>query len=271
MKYKIVFLSGRSKDAQVGDTKVKLAQLPAPRRSVVQVRFRERNLTLAYYNDRFDLHPGDLVYVEGKLAGYQGRVVEVNYNFRIKLSDYKRVIALVDTHVKGQFFAVESYFVTFDRMALPPDKAVRWFKVPEEEEEYVCGRDESSFSLEHLGEMKVSQAIAERGHDYYMEDRVRYLCLDGTRGYAIVEGSSPYEVEFDYAEGQISGLTCSCYCSGICKHEVAVMLQLRALLDQIGKDCGEQYVPGGYFAAVLKETLFTYGVGSRNGACLTFE
>ena len=31
------------------------------RKSVVQVYFPSRNMTLAYYNDRFDLHRGDVV------------------------------------------------------------------------------------------------------------------------------------------------------------------------------------------------------------------
>ena len=68
----------------------------APHPSVVQVYFESRDRSWTYYNDRFDLHEGDLVYVEGKLEGVRGRVVEVSYNFRIKLADYKRVIAVAD-------------------------------------------------------------------------------------------------------------------------------------------------------------------------------
>ena len=41
----------------------------APKKSVVQVFFAARNRTLAYYNDQFDLHPGDIVFVDGKLEG----------------------------------------------------------------------------------------------------------------------------------------------------------------------------------------------------------
>ena len=54
-------------------------------------------MTLSYYNDLFDLHRGDLVFVVGKLEGLRGIVVDVSYNFKIKLSDYKRVIAVADT------------------------------------------------------------------------------------------------------------------------------------------------------------------------------
>ena len=76
----------------------------APRKSMVEVYFSARNMTLTYFNDKFDLKCGDLVYVEGKLEGLQGRVTGVNYNFKIKVSDYKRVIAVVDTNVSGQLF-----------------------------------------------------------------------------------------------------------------------------------------------------------------------
>lgn len=50
--------------------------------SVVRVYFPERDRAYSYYNDRFDLHEGDVVYVSGKLAGLLGRVAAVDYNFR---------------------------------------------------------------------------------------------------------------------------------------------------------------------------------------------
>lgn len=40
----------------------------APRKSVVQVRFPDRGTTLAYYNDQFDLHCGDIVFVDGNIV-----------------------------------------------------------------------------------------------------------------------------------------------------------------------------------------------------------
>ena len=70
---------------------------PAPRKSVVQVYFAERNMKLAYYNDQFDLKCGDLVYVDGKLEGMLGRVTEVSYNFKIKVSDDP--VACVDRYI----------------------------------------------------------------------------------------------------------------------------------------------------------------------------
>jgi hypothetical protein len=235
-----------------------------PRKSVVQVAFPGRGPLLAYYNDQFDLHCGDRVYVDGKLEGQLGRVVEVNYNFKIKLSDYQRVIALVDTNVQGQFFLVKHGFITFDSSALPYSKVRPWFKAPEKEDvEIVVGNDDTAFPLADLDMMPVSPMIRERGIEYFMEDRVKYICLDGTRGHAIVEGSEPYEVEFEFHNGEISNLICSCFCCYNCKHEVAAMLQLRVTLEQIMRYYGDEFERTSYFAAIHQETLFEYTIHGK--------
>lgn len=245
-------------------------QTAAPRRSVVQVYFAERNMSLAYYNDRFDLHRGDVVYVDGKLEGMRGRVTAVNYNFKIKTADYKRVVAVADTAVKGRFFAAGDHFVTFDRTALPKSRVVTWFMAPAEDDDaFICGSDDTAFCLEDLSGMKVSAAIAERGCDYYRENRVVYISLDGTRGYAIVEESQAYEVEFEYRGGEISGLVCSCFCSYNCKHEFAAMLQLRKTLELISKYYADEYERTGYFAAVNKRALFEFAIDGKETGCFT--
>ena len=245
-------------------------QTAAPRKSVVQVHFDERNRTLAYYNDRFDLHCGDMVYVDGKLEGVRGRVVEVNYNFKIKLSEYKRVIAVADTTVHGRFFTAGSHFVTFDRKVLPVGKAATWFFAPKkEEDEYASGSDDTTFCLDDLSGMNVSEGIAERGRDYYIENKVRYITIDGVKGDAIVEGTTPYEVNFEYRNGEINGLTCSCFCGGNCKHEFAAMLQLRETLELIEKHYADEYKRTGYFAAVNQSTLFAFAISGKDTGTFT--
>ena len=268
MKLKIGFASGETEIKKTVDTYQVDARSVAPRKSVVQVSFPGRGTALAYYNDQFDLRVGDLVYVDGKLEGQRGRIVEVNYNFKIKTSDYKRVIALVDTNVKGQFHNAGSHFVTFDPVAIPASKVVTWFKAPVKDDDvFVSGNDDSSFSLDNLKGMKVSATVAERGHEYYMENNVRYISIDCTRGFAIVEGSEPYEVEFEYRDGQISNLTCSCFCSYNCKHEFAAMLQLRETLELIEKHYANLHERTDYFAAVFKGTLFSIAVyGKETGS-----
>ena len=235
-----------------------------PKKSVVRVFFPQKSTTLSYYNNLFDLRVGDLVYVDGKLEGLQGRIVEVNYSFKIKLSDYKRVIALVDADVNGEFYIAGSHCVSFDRTALPFAKALLWFKAPaKEDEELVSGNDDFSFDLSDLSCMKLKPEVAQRGHEYYMENRVRYICIDGHKGHAIVRGSEVYEVQFDYHDGQISNLTCDCFCTYRCKHEFAAMLQLRETLEYIEKNYSSHYNDSNYFAAIDKADLFIYAIDSK--------
>lgn len=227
-----------------------------PKKSVVLVYFPHRCMSWTYYNDSFDLKVGDFVYVEGKLEGYRGQVTEVNYSFKIKLSDYKKVIAVIDTSVKGNIYFAGSHLVSFDRNSIPFEKVKTWFKAPEGDEEYAVSNDDTKhFPLDDLTKMNISHDIADRGHAYYMENKVSYISVDGNHGYAIVEGSEPYEIEFDYYEGEISNLICSCFCSYTCKHEFAAMLQLRETLELITKNYENEH--NDYFAAISKKIFMS--------------
>ena len=105
--------------------------------------------------------------------------------------------------------------------------------------------------------------IVDRGCSYYKQNRVRYICLNGSKGYAIVEGTEPYEVDFEYRGGKISGLTCSCFCSCNCKHEVAAMLQLKETLELVEKNYSDEFERTGYFAAIAKITLFSFAIDGK--------
>lgn len=98
-----------------------------------------------------------------------------------------------------------------------------------------------------------------------IENRVRYLCLNGTKGYAIVEGTQPYTVEFEYENCEIRNLLCDCFCSYPCKHEVAAMLQLRESLAVIEERYSEAYAQSGYFATISKGTLFSFAIDGNDG------
>ena len=102
-----------------------------------------------------------------------------------------------------------------------------------------------------------------------MENRVRYISIDGTNGYAIVEGTENYEVEFEYNNGMISRLVCGCFCSYNCKHEFAAMLQLRETLEIIEKNYAAEYEKSGYFAAVCKGTLFAFAIDGKEAGSIT--
>lgn len=239
-------------------------------KSLARIRFPSKDMILDYYNDLFDLQKGDMVFVDGKLEGVRGIVIDVIYNFKIKPSQYHRVIALVNTEVHGTFQILGSHFVTFDRAALPKEQLLTWFKAPEEEE-YVTGEgDSQSFPLSDLSGFEIKPQVVARGHEYYVENRVRYLCLDGTKGYAIVEGGEAYEVEFTYQEGQISHMTCSCpYHNAHCKHEFAMLLQFRDILDLIEEHHREEYQNTSYFAAISKGTLLDFTVLSKESGSIT--
>ena len=264
MAFKISGFGGGEVDKVDLATAGEAEKTVTPRKSLVQIRFPGKGVALTYFNDLFDLKLGDRVYVDGKMEGQLGRVTEITYNFKIKLSDYRKVIAVVDTDVHGQFHMVGSHFVTFDSVVLPVNQIALWFKPPQkEEEEIIVSTDDTSFHLDDLKGMNISPVIAERGHDYYLENRVRYICLDHSKGIAIVEGTENYLVEFDYHEGEISHLICECPCGYTCKHAFAAMLQLKETLDLIEKRYAHMYEESGYFAAINKATLFSFAVDGK--------
>ena len=261
MKYKIGFHGyeeEKKEDLQpleIGENK--------PVKSIVQVRFPSQGRSFAYYNDRFDLLVGDIVFVEGKLEGVQGVVTEVSRSFKIKLSDYKRVIAVANTTVKGELYFGGSHLIAFDKNVIPYNKIRGWFLPPESDEEVAVGYDDEGFFLDELGDFEIKPEIAKRGFDYYNHNKVVYISVDGTTGRAIVEGSRFYEVSFDYDDGGIRNITCDCFCSYHCKHEFAALLQLRETLKIIEDLYDDEYSQGDYFAAVSKSALMNYAVDRK--------
>ena len=246
-----------------------LVQEPTvPVKSLVQVYFPERNQTLTYFNDQFDLKRGYFVFVDGKLEGIRGIVREVNKNFKIKVADYKKVISVADTNVSGQMHMAGSHFISFDSSVLPYEKIRTWYLPPiKEEDVYETGNDDTAFALDKLGDMQVSQVIWERGREYYMDNHVRYICVDTGHGRAIVEGEYAYEVEFDFSNGMIRNLVCSCPCGYNCKHEVAAMMQLKETLELIEKHYPDLHK--GYFAAIVKGDLFLFAIDSKETGSFT--
>lgn len=235
--------------------------------SVVRVYFPERGQAYSYYNDRFDLHNGDLVFVSGKLARQRGQVVAVDYNFRIRLADYERVIGAADTAVHGTFYALGAHLVTLEPNVLPFRQVRGWFLPPEADGEYAVGHGPGPvYALEQLS---IPAGVAEKGHAYYMENRVIYLSVDGTAGHAIVSGTVPYEITFTYADGSVSALTCGCYETGLCKHGAAVLLQLRETLEKIHEHWPDALAEDGYFAAVSKSAFSFFTTSSSKPASIT--
>ena len=248
MKFKIGF-SGYEEEQQTAE---QLAEMPGemqPVKSVVQVRFPSQGRSYSYYNDRFDLHVGDIVFV----------------------SDYKRVIAVADTEVKGRLYFGGSHLIAFDKDVIPYDKIRAWFLPPESEEEYAVGCDNESVHIDDPRAFGFRSEIAERGFDYYNRCKVVYISVDGESGRAIVEGSRAYELTFDYFAGEISNLTCGCFCSYHCKHEFAMLLQLRETLRMIEELYDDEYGESDYFAAISKSALLTYAMDREEKGSIVLE
>lgn len=269
MKYKIGFTEDKPHNEKTSRERRTGADIE-PVKSVIRVHFPQRNLTCSYYNDTFDLHKGDIVYVEGKLEGMQGVVVDVSHVFKIKVSDYKRVIGVADTEIYGELFPAGSHLVAKQRDTIPFEKILSWFSPPKDEEEYETGDGEIIVDIDDPESLKISSKTAEKGFDYYRCNRVVYTEVSDGRGRAIVQGSECYTLEFEYADRHIRNITCSCYCSGVCKHIFAAVLQLRDILNFIGDlYCGEDF--GDYFAAVSKEAFFEFALSRSTGGKITIE
>ena len=106
MAFKIGFAAEHPENKPAEVTYTAQQMQAAPRKSVVQVYFAGRNMTLAYYNDQFDLHRGDMVYVDGKLEGMSGRVTEVNYNFKHEFAamlQLKETLELISKHYADEY------------------------------------------------------------------------------------------------------------------------------------------------------------------------
>jgi hypothetical protein len=240
--------------------------LPA---SMVLVRFPSCNIPLSYYNDRFDLKPGDIVFVEGKYEGTAGRVEKVTTDFHVNLENYKRILGVADTFVQGTFYqAGASHLITFDPDALPYRQVLSWYK-PISEEDFYINYEEDGFSLYDVGNWPFPRTIFDRGVEYYKENKVVYLSLENGQSKAIVTGTHPYEVAFTFRDGQVSGLKCDCPCGYGCKHEVAALFQLREILDAVEARYPERMTQELTFAGVFKGSFFSFAVDADQEAALT--
>lgn len=271
MKFKIGF-KGYEEEKKENLQVAKIHE-SSPVKSVVQVRFPSKGRSLAYYNDKFDLHIGDIVFVDGKLEGVQGIVTEVSRSFKIKLSDYKSVISVADTTVKGEFYLGGSHLIAFDEDVFPYDKIRGWFLPPENGDEFAVGYDDEGFYYDDFENFNIEPQISQRGADYYKSNKVVYICVCGENGKALVDGSKPYEVTFDFdiVDLEIRNVTCDCFCSYHCKHEFAVLLQLRETINHIENYYGEEYKKTGYFAAISKSVLLSYAVDGEKSGKIVLE
>lgn len=209
-----------------------------PVRSVVTVLF-ENGKEYPYYNDCFCLHIGDFVYVEGKLAGLPGRIVDYTEEFCVNLKYYKRVIQKVTAKINGTFQKLGCCLISNDCTVLPPAQIKPWFYPPQnsnEQDEFVYGKG-ISLTLKNFAEMdnhKTGNAY-RNGIDAYYDNFLRYLSFDGKNGFAVVktenEPTDYVTVTFQLEDGQIHTAFCTCITPGYCSHLSTVIYAMFVFLE----------------------------------------
>ncbi len=213
-----------------------VAKQPEPQppvRCLAYVRFSGVQKAYAYYNDRFCLQAGDTVFVSGKLAGRPGTVESVQTHFKIRLSDYERVLSKAEGDLRGHFEALLDKMICGDPDVLPPEMFRTWVLPPEEDAEDILlgqGFRVELDTFEHDGEMPESALY--KGLDLCKDGRVVYLHVHNGAGTAFLSGDVWREVNFTLANGTVGDLYCDCPYpdNGMCKHMAAVLITLRTLL-----------------------------------------
>ena len=204
-----------------------------PVKSLVRVRFETFDRELTYFNDLFNLKEGDRVFVSGKLAGKVGYITSVTTKFRIRLSDYERVIAVAQTPVHGSYVPVMDKMLSYDSIALSPDEFRTWFFHPEEPvdgpEEIIYG-DGYVIPLDdpHKAE-GATPPVFDRALEYCRTGKIGYVSVRDGVGRAYVAGSEWYELEFTIRNNAIQEAYCSCPYAGLCKHLLAVAIMLSVM------------------------------------------
>ncbi len=238
--------------------------------TLVQVYFVAKDDAFLYLCEDIILHEGDHVYVSGKMKDTLGIVVDVRHQFKVRPSKYERVIAKIDTQLQGEFKILNRLLLSFDRKNLGKEKISKWFFAPQGEEPFISTYTPSSFPLDDLSQFPIQRERLERGIQYYKDQRVVYICLDDVYGYAIVQGSECYEIEFIYQNEMIEDISCGCYCDGHCKHEFALLLELKELVKALKTHFTKQYSVNTYVAAIDKDVLWHMSVRWARRGTISF-
>ena len=239
---------GRDEMKETPDVLMSTAGDPKkPVKSLVRVHFEDAAYELTYFNDAFDLKPGDRVFVSGKRAGEVGIVNSVSTKFRIKASNYERVIALAQAPIHGTYKPVADKMLSYDAGALTPEGFRTWVMppeepVPDENDEIIYG-DGYEIPLDdpHNAE-GVDKVVFGRALNYCSGGRIGYISVRDGVGRAFVEGEHWYELDFCIRDNAIEEAYCDCPYPGLCKHLLAVAVTLSVMSDHGDLDLGRDFV-----------------------------
>ena len=232
-----------------------------PVRSLVSIKFDRMNKPLTYYNDLFTLQPGNRVFVTGKLEGEIGIVESVTTKFRIRISDYQRVIAVAQTPIHGTYSSTGDMMLSYDYEALSPEDFRQWFlapmqKVEEPDDEVIFGDGFEITMDDPSASDGFDPAVFDRAIDYCRNGRIGYISVRDGVGKAYVSGSRWYEVDFQLEGNVLKAAYCDCPFAGLCKHllAVAVMLNVKQRHNEIDLSRDFTLVESNRFCNMVRQT-----------------
>lgn len=198
-----------------------------PIKSVVDVSF-ENGKSYPYYNEDFCLEVGDIVYVDGKLAGKPGVVTSVTTKFKVSLDYYKKVLRKLNTTFHGDFVKMNEFMVCSGKCAVNEKKADSWFKPPREEAEiFVSAEGYEAFFENGSIFTEADSQTQKEAVDILISQKVKLITVQNGKGVAYIKTDKGFEkVEFVAEKTKISGIFCECIKPGFCKHMEAVCLAL---------------------------------------------
>ena len=216
-----------------------------PVKSLVSINFERMNHALTYYNDQFDLKPGDRVFVTGKLEGEIGIIESVSTKFRIRIADYQKVISVAQTSIHGTYAPKGGMMLSYDADALSASDFRKWMLPPaenrEESDEIVYG-DGFEVSLNDPRESDgIEPAVFDRALDYCREGKIGYIAVHDGEGKAFVRGSKWYEIDFRIHDNMLQEAFCGCPYPGLCKHLLSVGVLLATMLRRGDIDLGRDF------------------------------
>ena len=239
---------GREEKKDTPDVLLPFVEEPKePVKSLVGVRFDCFDKELTYFNDRFDLKEGNRVFVSGKLAGKVGYIISVTTKFKIRLSDFERVIAVAQTPIHGSYVPVMDKMLSYDSSALSPEEFRTWFlpqeeEIKDEDDEIIYG-DGYVIPLDdpHKAE-GATPPVFDRALEYCRTGKIGYVSVKNGIGRAYVAGSEWYELEFTIRNNAIQEAYCSCPYAGLCKHLLAVAIMLSVMAGNGKIDLNRDFV-----------------------------
>ncbi len=208
-------------------------KVETPIRSVATVRF-EDGREYPYYNDKFNLKIGDNVFVDGKLYGKLGVVVDVTTKFKINRSIYKDVIAKLDFNISGNFKKCNDYMIARSNNIITKEQLLSWFVPPfiaqdenDKPDEFIFG---DGYSCK-IGEIGCDNDTVLEAIKSLENGEFKAVVVNNGIGTAVTKGHKTHIVDFELDGNEIKNIFCDCVDPNFCKHSAELCILLSFFVD----------------------------------------